>query len=259
MPNLRNASTSNIVFPSCNICEKSVSNKDDAIQCDICQAWIHLKCNKLNHIDYKYLQGSSDPWFCLYCCSTIFPFGLLSNKEFLSISLYSRNVSENVSSKNSSMHLTPPPSLALLFNQFNNTSPEQNVDPENVVNSRYFDIDEIQALKSYDNKNSLSFFHINACSLNKNFDDLEYLLKCTNKSFDIIAVSETRISKKTSLTCNINLKNYSFESTPTESSAGGTLLYISNRLSYKPRFDLNIVKKNQVESTFIEIINTKKD
>ena len=76
MPNLRNASTSNIVFPSCSICEKSVSDKDDAIQYDICQAWIHLKCNKLNHIDYKYLQGSSDPWFCLYCC----------------ISLYSRNV-----------------------------------------------------------------------------------------------------------------------------------------------------------------------
>ena len=63
-----------------------------------------------------------------------------------------------------------------------------------------------------------------------------------SKSFDIIAVSETIISKKTSLTCNINLKNYSFELTPTESSAGGTLLYISNRLSYKPRFDLNILK-----------------
>ena len=54
MPNLRNASSSNIVFLSGNI---SVTDKDDAIQCDICQAWIHLKCNKLNHIDYKYLQG----------------------------------------------------------------------------------------------------------------------------------------------------------------------------------------------------------
>ena len=149
-------------------------------------------------------------------------------------------------------------SQSCFFVQFKNTSSEQNVDSENVVNSRYFDIDEMQALKLHVKKNSISFLHINACSLNKNFDDLEYLLKCTNKSFDIIAVSETRISKKTSLTCNINLKNYSFESTPTESSAGGTLLYISNRLSYKPRFDLNIVKKNQVESTFIEIINTKK-
>ena len=67
MPNLRNASTSNIVFLSCNICEKSVSDKDDAIQCDICQAWIYLKGNKSNHIEYKYLQGSSNPWSYLYC------------------------------------------------------------------------------------------------------------------------------------------------------------------------------------------------
>ena len=152
MPNLRNASTSNIVFLSCNICEKSVSDKDDVIQCDVCQVWIHLKCNKLNYIDYKYLQGSCDPWLCCYCCSTIFPFGLLSSKDFLSISLYSRTVSENVSSKNSLIHLTPSPNLAFLFNQFNNTSLEQNVDPENVGNSRCFDIDEIQAVKLPDKK-----------------------------------------------------------------------------------------------------------
>ena len=122
MPNLRNASTSNIVFLSCNICLKNVSDKDDAIQYEICQAWIHLKWNKLSHIDYKYLQGSSDSWFCFYCCSKIFPFWFLTKKHFLSISLCSANVSENVSSKNSLIHLTPPPNLALLFNQFNNTS-----------------------------------------------------------------------------------------------------------------------------------------
>ena len=79
--------------------------------------------------------------------------------------------------------------------------------------------------------------------MNKNFDDLEYLLKWTNKSFDITAVSETKIFSKTSLTCNINLKNYSFESTSTESSVGRTLLYISNCLSYKSRFDIIILKE----------------
>ena len=133
--------------------------------------------------------------------------------------------------------------MELLFNQFNNSSPEQQNDPENVVNSRYFDTDQIQSLKFSRKEKSLSYFHINACSLNKNFDDLVYLLKCANKNFDIIAVSETRISKKTSLTCNINLNNYSFETTPTESTAGGTILYVSNRLSYKPRTDLNMYKK----------------
>ena len=67
---------------------------------------------------------------------------------------------------NSSIHLTPPLNLALLFNWFNKTSPEQNVDLENVVNSRYFDIDEKQALKLHDKKTP-SFFHINARSLEK--------------------------------------------------------------------------------------------
>ena len=83
------------------------------------------------------------------------------------------------------------------------------------------------------------------------FKHLNYTIKkslsffCVNPySFDIIAVSETKISRKTSLNCNIKLKNYSFELSTTEFSAGGTLLYISNRLSYKPRFDLNILQKS---------------
>ena len=90
---------------------------------------------------------------------------------------------------------------------------------------------------------SLSLFHINACSLDKNSDHLQHLLNCVNKSFDIIAIRETRIIKQVSLSNNLNLNNYSFEFTPTETSAGGTLLYIANHLSLKCRSDLNIYKK----------------
>ena len=167
----------------------------------------------------------------------------MTDKGF-SCSILNKNYIE-ISNKNSSVLLKPPPNLELLLNQFNNSSPEQQNDPENVVNSRCFDIDQIQSLKLSQKEKSLSLslFHINACSLNKNFNDLVYLLKCTNNNFDIIAVSEIRISKKTSLTCNINLNNYSFERTPTESTAGGTMLYVSNRLSYKPQTDLNMYKK----------------
>ena len=49
----------------------------------------------------------------------------------------------------------------------------------------------------------------------------------------------------------MDLNNYSFEFTLTETSAGGTLLYIANHLSYKCRNDLNIYKKTELESTFI--------
>ena len=55
----------------------------------------------------------------------------------------------------------------------------------------------------------------------------------------------------------LNFKNCCFEFTPTETFAGGTLLYIANHLSYKCCNDLNIYKKNELESTFIEIVNPK--
>ena len=61
-----------------------------------------------------------------------------------------------------------------------------------------------------------------------------------------------------SLLNNLNLNNYSFEFTPTETCPGGTLRYIANHLSYKCRNDPNIYKKSELESTFIQIINPKK-
>ena len=83
---------------------------------------------------------------------------------------------------------------------------KKNNDPENVVNSKYYDIDQMQTLKFPNIHESLALFPINACCLNKKFYDLDHILKCKNIVVDIIAVSETR--------------NYAIEFTPTESSAG---------------------------------------
>ena len=144
------------------------------------------------------------------------------------------------------------------MNQFNNNAfTEDNTDPENVVQSKYYDIDELQTMKIPNKDKSLALFHINACSLNKNFNELEHLLSCTNKNFDVIAISETRITKNISLTNNLTMNNFSFEFTSTESSAGDPLLYVANKLKYKPHLDLNIYKSNELESTFIEILNPK--
>ena len=77
-------------------------------------------------------------------------------------------------------------------------------------------------------------------------------------NFDIIAISETRITKNIHKISNINLNNYAFGFTPTESSVGGTLIYVANHLAYKPSNDLQIYEKHDLESTFTEIINPKK-
>ena len=58
-----------------------------------------------------------------------------------------------------------------------------------------------------------------------------------------MAISETRILKDTNLSKNINIYNCSVKFTPSESHAGGTLLYINNKLSYKLRQDLCIYNR----------------
>ena len=76
--------------------------------------------------------------------------------------------------------MKPSENLKLFVNQFNNVSPEGNTDPGNVVQSKYYDIDELQNMKIPNKDKSLASFHINACSQNKNFDVLEHFLSCTN-------------------------------------------------------------------------------
>ena len=76
----------NINYPKfpCRICAKNVSDKDKAVQCDLCELWVHIKCNDLSYLDYRYLQNSNKSWYCIECCSKIFPFNSLSsNKIFL--------------------------------------------------------------------------------------------------------------------------------------------------------------------------------
>ena len=56
-----------------------------------------------------------------------------------------------------------------------NLIPDINNTPENVINSNYYDIDQLQTLKPFTDKSSLSLFHLNTCSLSKNIDDFEHL------------------------------------------------------------------------------------
>ena len=115
----------NIVY-SCKICRVNTNNKDHAAKYDICQSWVHMKCNKLNHIDYKYLQGSNDAWYCRSCYIKIYSFGTLTNKDFISsiTNSFSRGTNSDTD-KESLLSLQPPSNLALLYNQFNSTSPEK--------------------------------------------------------------------------------------------------------------------------------------
>ena len=116
-------------FP-CRISAKNVHEKDKAVQCDLCEFEIHIKCNKVNYLDYRYLQNCDEYWYSIECCRTIFLFNSLSsNKNFLACCTSTdshRNfmqLKELENDHNSSL-LLKPPNLELLVNQFNNATPD---------------------------------------------------------------------------------------------------------------------------------------
>ena len=176
-------------FP-CRICTKNVHGKDKAVQCDLCELWIHIECNKLNHLDYRYLQNCDESWYYIDCCSTIFPFNSLpNNKNFVGCST---NTDNNIIQRrdlehdhDSSLSLKLSSNLELLENEFNNATPENSNEPEQIFSSKYYDTEEMHNIDIPHKNKSLSLFHINACSLNKNFDDLQHLVSCTKTKFHI--------------------------------------------------------------------------
>ena len=124
-----------IIFP-CSICVKAIGDKEDPIYCDKCKLWVHIKCNNLNYIDYRYLSGNGDPWFCLKCNCQFFPFGTLDNKKLMHHALNNSKMKNDNKIEFNNLVLKPPPSLSSLFNQINNIpQTHDHKDYENVVSA----------------------------------------------------------------------------------------------------------------------------
>ena len=90
----------------------------------------------------------------------------------------------------------------------------------------------------------------------KHFDKLNALFALLQHKFSVIGITETRFIKGRDPTFDYNIDGYSCLETPTESSAGGSLLYISNSYAFQPRLDLNrsMYQAKNLESTFAEIL-----
>ena len=76
--------------------------------------------------------------------------------------------------------------------------PQKKVMPLNTfLQPKYYDVDNMHNTKIPHKNKLLHLFHKNACSLNKNFDDLQHLLICAKKKkkkIDIIAISAAIIA-----------------------------------------------------------------
>ena len=73
------------------------------------------------------------------------------------------------------------------------------------------------------------YLHMNI-SLPYHSDDLKSLIISCHINLKITGISESGIKKNLGVLSNINIKGYTFKYTTTESSKGGTLIYIEKNI-----------------------------
>ena len=80
---------------------------------------------------------------------------------------------------------------------------------------------------------SFSVFDNNVVSLNRNLENLQtHILHELDFHFNIIAVTETKVTNANSQICTAKIPGYSFEYVPTPLSSGGVGLFIDESLNY---------------------------
>ena len=153
------------------MCHKKVQARHRAIQCDLCDNWVHLKCNFLDHNTYQKLKQDDEYWYCIKCNKLLIPFSNLTDVQLLSLlqdkalhslpnNLYESNNNELLEKINSlTEHIT-------LENENNNC--------------KYYQVNDLN--NSFRGQNYLATLHLNVQSLNAHIDDINLLLALCNKT-----------------------------------------------------------------------------
>ena len=242
----------NVRFP-CGICEKNVNQNQNAVFCDQCDKWVHIKCNNISKIEYETFQKephNSKHWICIKCTiinnSLLFPFTLESDEVLLGLNGISLpSLADSLPSFETSSTLTNLPNLS-------DYDTDENLNLN--ISSQYCTVEEVASMAVPNT--DLSLFHMNIGSLSLHFDELHPLLTCLNVNFQVIGLSEIKTSVGSQNKANNELPGYKFHETPSHSSAGGVGIYVKSNLTANKRDDLCISDKD-FETVWIEIENSK--
>ena len=166
-------------FP-CSVYYKAVAKNHNAVCCDSCNLWVHIKCNNLTTFCYRKLQTSQEPWYCKSCIKQILLFSKLSESQL------SRITKENLIS--SPKKLIRDNNLVFLNDQYGTAIKNDSFTPDEFYKN----------LKTISPTYNL-YLHMNISSLQYHIDDLRYLVESCPSKPKIIGITECRLRKKGSL------------------------------------------------------------
>ena len=240
-------------FP-CGICSKPVAKNHRAVQCDICDFWIHIKCNHISPTTYdKMKEETVLLWCCVKCTNESIPFSETPD-EILHLTFQGKNPDffPVLTSNRNDDFVTLLNDLEKV--DFLGDLDNDIIEPEPQTNKcLYYTLSDFNKIKS--KANSLNFFHLNIASLPLHFDELSTILSNADTKFDFIGITETSLNASSD---DHELIGYRHFDCPTESTKGGVRLYFSDIFDYKKRNDLCIYESKQLESFFVEIFSEGK-
>ena len=229
----------------CIVCDLKIKNKR-SLKCRTCNHMVHIYCNKTSPQTYKKLKEheNCETWMCISCKVNTLPFANLDADGLP----YENDQTSKLDELNIRLNDRDKKTIDLI-----NSLIAQNADPNNeeINFCKYYRTRKFHNSK-FQNKNSLSIFHLNIASLHYHFDDLLILLDTLDFTFDILTFSETKL-KDNLEPRQIKKDYYDIWHTPSEADKGGTCIYAAKHLYPKPRTDLDIYEAHKIESNFIEI------
>ena len=227
----------------CSGCKHTIAQNRIPIACTQCKNLYHAGCEGIK-VD-QYLK--SQEWVCKKCICMSLPFDSIDNEK-LKLTNQGKDVEFGE-------HLQSHPAFSIqtLLDKFPGSFSCEDFSFETGV-SKYYTPSEFFSTKF--KKNGFSILHINIVSLSAHIDELKNLLSFLDHPFDVIGISETKISEQRHITTNISIEGYVFENTPTETHFGGVGLYIKNGINFNKRNDLSKSLRGISESIFVEMLGT---
>ena len=180
----------NVKFP-CRKCEKPVAKNHRAVQCDVCDYWVHIKCNNITALKYESMQEDDNKWVCTLCLNENLPFSDIEADDF-DLTLkhgLNQDIGEfdqiQVNLNKHEKELLDEFSEIILQNQYI----EGEVHPSFC---QYYDIERFTKNK-FKSNSFFSVLHLNIHSLQAHITDLVCMLKLLQFNFKIIAITETKL------------------------------------------------------------------
>ena len=255
----------------CPVCTKRLYTYQNALECTSCHNFVHhgnmLKCSSLTDTEFEeHVNDHDKPFECDHCAGM--KIAEINNSYFIRLpfpveceeNIFGKpteKLKPDVSSMNPAQLKKFLKECETIEKQLSSENDDDDYENElltSTVNSKYYNFKNFNSIK-IDKSSSFGLFHVNIASLNKHFDDLNETLSRMKFSFDIIGISEHKITKESPPSNNITLPGYDeFIYEPTGTTHGGTGFYIKSGHDYIIRNDLNLNIPSFYEAMFIEII-----